>query len=783
MQASKIAVKCDESSGQVNIIHENNTFLSNIDLVLYYDENWISCDSGELIFERITKEDVASLEGMHLPGSTRLYSKHYRFTAGNESFSCELQLIHLQETSAIYITGKLHGFPGKFNGICGFIECGIPRAGGYRLFHTSGWQRPVTASTESSRLGVSLFDPSQNSWENPAYSDVLPDREELPITYMLAKMDGDAMAAFVPVNCDGQVTTIRCCQFLDFQHGVKFVSGTFMKDGTYTSLAGGLIAFGNDPVVLTKDAFTLYMTLVGNTRAMRPCKRYPEAFEYMGFCTWNTFYNAVDIQGIRDLAEENFKAKAGSDRFKYLIVDDGWQSVNGMSMTGDDEGPPGLSKKVDRGLRRFEANCKFPKDIGEVVDLVKSKYGFKWVGVWHAVTGYWPGVEPDSYLGRKYPITLLRHQGIPDPDGMKGYGFWRDYYAHLRQQGIDLLKIDNQSSVGRVFEGYKPLDDVIADYYDMQQGAAYSQHLDILNCMCMPSYCYIKWHVSNVSRVTDDFYPGRFPAVSNQAKQSTFNPLYYGLFCYPDHDMFFTKPAPNGCPTSHLFYIHAIGGGPIYVADEIGETDANVVSKLCFPDGRIPRLDGIGMPTADIIFKDTDTEAPCKMWNYHDVPGWGRVFYVFVSNMLKDEKEMVASTSLVDCGASALQSMQPAGKYAFHDRESGRVEIKGWTERLDVSLPHFGSMYFCASPVINGIALLGMKEVYNGTKGIRKATRIGNRAVEVEITYPGTFEFHVDDPTRVIVKNMDGSEAKIVHSLACKNLVAVEVETPFTIRV
>ena len=57
----------------------------------------------------------------------------------------------------------------------------------------------------------------------------------------------------------------------------------------------------------------------------------------------------------------------------------------------------------------------------------------------------------------------------------KAYNFWVDYYKYMRQQGVDLVKIDNQSGVGQFFKGIYPLDEAIEKYYLMQQGASYRQ--------------------------------------------------------------------------------------------------------------------------------------------------------------------------------------------------------------------------------------------------------------------------------------------------------------------
>ena len=232
---------------------------------------------------------------------------------------------------------------------------------------------------------------------------------------------------------------------------------------------------------------------------------------------------------------------------------------------------------------------------------------------------------------------------------MGGYEFWVEYYKHLRKSGIDLLKIDNQGSLGSSLSGILALDNAIENHYLMQQGAAYSQNLTILNCMCMASDNKIYWSKSNASRVSDDFYPGKPDLARHQITQCTMNSLWYSQFCWPDHDMFQTN-SPDWNP---LILIHMVSGGPVYIADEIDETKASVVNKISFPDGRLPRLDRPAIPTNDIIFGDTKIDTPCKMWNYHDLTGWGRIYYYYVANMIENKEILPVSIKMADMGELA----------------------------------------------------------------------------------------------------------------------------------
>lgn len=779
MNFGNLEIHIDDASGEIEVWYKSTLVLSAITPVLFYDDEWLSEKTGQIAFEKVSIH-----AGKDYEGNTRFPAYHdvqklFLVKNGDEQFTCKLHAVVFPSEQAIYFWLEIEGNTAKSNQLCGFIDLGVPQgASRYRIFHAGDWHARVDKpASNNPRLGNAFFKPGQRSWQNPAMVGLLPDNEDLPVSYMLAQI-GPGVAAFVPVDRFGQITTIRTCSFLEFPNGIKFLSGNFMNAQKYDKLAGGIVAFGEDPIELTSGAYKTYMRLIHREHALRENKAYPEPYEYMGFCTWNTFYQAVDMQGIKDLLEENFTVSKGSDRFKYLIVDDGWQSINGQTSLADKENNI-AANKTDKGLRRFEANSKFPNDIGEVVRLAKYKYHVKWVGVWHATMGYWPGVEPNSDLGHEYPIVLNNGHGVPDPRFFKGFEFWHDYYAHLRVQGIDLLKIDNQSCLAGDVHGIGPVGDMIDQYYDMQQGAAYSQNLVILNCMCMPSYCFTHWKISNISRVSDDFGPGNLAGLKNQIKQCVFNPLFYGQFCFPDHDMLWTKPGQNACPVHPLWLVHAVSGGPIYVADEVGETDGKVIEKLSFPDGRIPRLEGVSMPTVDSVFADTDSDAPCKAWNYDDIPGWGRVFYYYMVNMVKaDNKPIASSISLADMGTMAYAGNTIPAEHVIKDVESSFARmVSTETERVKTELAPLQAKYYKISPVVRGIALLGIMDVYNGTKAIERAAWENDKTLFVNLKYPGTLELYAKNPDWVTVKDMAGMSIPVHRDPVNGQLVRFHVES------
>ncbi len=740
-----LVVDTNDTTGQTCIFWQEKEIFGKVSPALYYAEEWLSENNAAIKFEKVERVDLDNFEArtdFHFGRCARV-DKRYRVQAGSDTFTCIVRIHLLLERTLLYLTVDIEGNNAKSDTIGGFIDVGVPsHVEAYRFFHGASGSTPLE---DQPNYGVMYFSAQQDAWQYPCLSTRLINNERFPISYLLGKL-GDDVVACVGINRYGQRGIIRASDLLENPHGIKFVSGNYLPAQKYEHLSGGLIALGKDPYEVTERIFRTDMEIVKRTHALRVTKEYPEAFEYLGFCTWNTFYSSVDEAGIKDLAENNFTKKSGSDRFKYLIIDDGWQSINGMDVQ---KGPSPADCKTKRGLRALSANYKFPGGIRAVVNLLKEKYGFRWVGVWLAASGYWDGVEPNSPIGQKYPIVFNNGVGFPDPYQLRGYYFWADFFRVIRSWGVDLLKIDNQCSLGNIVAGKYDAGG-ICNIYTMLQGAAYSCNLTVLNCMCMPSDCKVYWTKSNVARVSNDFPPGNFKGMKAQITECVFNPIYYSQFAWPDHDMLQTHG-----PTEPLVLLHAVCGGPIYIADEVGETKAEVLNKLSFPDGRLARLDAPAVNTPDCLFKDTDADAAAKLWNYHELPGWGRTYYLFVTNNTRDNENLPADAGLPDIPASQPRE----DMYVVHDRVTGKYSVMDAASKERFTLDNFCVKYLMFAPFLRGIAILGADEVYNGTKAIAAVEPVGERAIFLDITYSSTLRFYVpriEDTSGIHVDTLDG---------------------------
>lgn len=223
------------------------------------------------------------------------------------------------------------------------------------------------------------------------------------------------------------------------------------------------VSAGTDPFGVITEAFRVVKLHLKSFR-QRYEKKLPGIIDYFGWCTWDAFYQEVTQEGVESGLQS---LSAGGTPSKFVIIDDGWQSVG-----GDDakEGEDGQKQQPLMRLTGIKENSKFQKKdhptvgIKNIVNIAKEKYGLKYVYVWHAITGYWGGVRPgvkemeqyDSMM--KYPnISRGVMENEPgwktDPLAVQGLGlvnpksvykFYSELHSYLASAGVDGVKVDVQ---------------------------------------------------------------------------------------------------------------------------------------------------------------------------------------------------------------------------------------------------------------------------------------------------------------------------------------------------
>ncbi|KAM7508240.1 hypothetical protein LguiA_018693 [Lonicera macranthoides] len=398
------------------------------------------------------------------------------------------------------------------------------------------------------------------------------------------------------------------------------------------------VSAGTDPFKTITDAVRA-VKLQLKTFRQRHEKKLPGIVDYFGWCTWDAFYQEVTQEGVESGLES---LKAGGTPPKFVIIDDGWQSVGTDPQPQEEE----QSTKQTPLLRLtgIKENSKFQnKDdpqtgIKNIINIAKEKHGLKYVYVWHAITGYWGGVRPgveeyesevkfpsvskgvvENEPGWKSDVIAVQGMGLVNPK--KVYKFYNELHEYLGSAGVDGVKVDVQCILETLGGGLGGRVELTRQYHQALD-ASVASHFPDNGCIACMSHNTDALYCSKqtaVIRASDDFYPRDPVSHTIHIAAVAYNSVFLGEFMQPDWDMFHSfHPAAEYHASAR-----AISGGPIYVSDAPGKHNFDILKKLVLPDGSVLRARYPGRPTKDCLFSDParDGVSLLKIWNMNKYTG------------------------------------------------------------------------------------------------------------------------------------------------------------------
>ncbi len=452
-------------------------------------------------------------------------------------------------------------------------------------------------------------------------------------------------------------------------------------------------AWGDDPHVLVAEAMYTIRTHLKSFR-LREEKRVPEYTDQFGWCTWNAFYKKVNeqkvVKGLKTFVD-------GGVTPGMLILDDGWQNVR------------------ENMFNSFVPNKeKFPKGLGDLV-LKCKKMGVETFGVWHALQGYWNGVHPDGELSKEYRVVRNRGPSPTISEGDHDLGlvhpkdiarFYQDFYEYLKVHGVDLVKVDNQSVTQFFTQGKLGRVSTMKAYQYALQGAS-ATHFEGNSIHCMCNSQDVAYHKSTSLgwRNSDDFYPKKPEMQGWHVSTNAINNLWASHFSIPDWDMF----------QSHHYSAHfhaaarAISGGPVYVSDEPGKQNFELIKKMITSDGRALRCENPALPAKDSIFVNVlEEDRLLKITNHNAEAGMLGLFNC------KYQSDDITDTFCADDVPCLDRS-----KYACYLHEAGTLQIVGRRKKMKISLPELGHEVVTFAPLNKGYAVLGLLDKFNSSRAIQ----------------------------------------------------------------
>ncbi|KAG5086953.1 hypothetical protein JHK82_054350 [Glycine max] len=280
-------------------------------------------------------------------------------------------------------------------------------------------------------------------------------------------------------------------------------------------------------------------------------------------------------------------------------------------------------------------------------DLRTEFKGLDDVYVWHALCGSWGGVRPGAtHLNSKITPCKLSPGldgtmqdlavvkivegsiGLVHPD--QANDLYDSMHSYLAQSGVTGVKIDVFHSLEYVCEEYGGRVELAKAYYDGLTNSIVKNFNGsgiIASMQQCNDFFFLGTKQIPMGRVGDDFWfqdpngdpMGVFWLQGVHMIHCAYNSLWMGQMIQPDWDMF---QSDHVCAKFHAGS-RAICGGPVYVSDSVGSHDFDLIKKLVFPDGTVPKCIHFALPTRDCLFKNPlfDQKTVLKIWNFNKYGG------------------------------------------------------------------------------------------------------------------------------------------------------------------
>jgi raffinose synthase len=500
------------------------------------------------------------------------------------------------------------------------------------------------------------------------------------------------------------------------------------------------VAVGDDPYRLCREGARAVAERLGTFRVRRD-KALPKLCDWFGWCTWDAFYQEVSLEKVRQgLAS----FRAGGVEPRLLILDDGWQTVRQQEV--------GAAR-----LAAFAANEKFPGGVSATVALAKQEYGVQSVVVWHAVHGYWGGIDAESLpaygvepAARSYSEEVLAHGPkwndqywgpvVGRPACAQLGAFYSDYHEYLASQGVDGVKVDNQASVECLGAGQGGRVGIMsATRRALEHSARTHLQGELINCMSCSSEMFYAAQDSSLTRTSTDFWPNIPASHGQHVYANAVVGLWFGELVHPDWDMFQSGHRAGAFHAA----ARAVSGSPVYVSDKPGEHDFELLKRLVLSDGRALRAQDVGVPTRDSLFVDPTTEPVLFKVVNRNACGW--VLGIFNTRHVEGDNLLRGSLQASDIpGVSG-------DDFAVHLQRSGQLLRVTRDQAVPLQLDSLEAEVATLVALDGGVAALGLADKLNGGAAVLGAGWDGGAYV-VQLADTGDFlAYSAIQPSRVEV--------------------------------
>jgi raffinose synthase len=562
-----------------------------------------------------------------------------------------------------------------------------------------------------------------NSWTKPIRVNAPSELHDWDVQFFYWKYDDGLYGAAIPLSGNGYRTTLGSEKG---KFGCKAL--TYTGNAPAKDIPMMAVGFDTNPYELFNKLYRAGLKMMGKPENIRENKTYPEPLEYIGWCTWNSSQMGKNLDE-KHLLEGTATFTNQKFPLGWLLIDDGWFDHDGSRLNAFTPNP-----------------SKFPNGFKSLTSKLKSEYGLKHVGIWHAYDGYWNGINPNSKLGEQYKdelFTWTQKERVevesnsvtysfisPESDSVEA--FYEDWHKYFLNEGFTFVKVDNQLVTERMCVDNYPIEFLSKKMHEALYTSVFKNFNGaIINCMDMTNEAFYNFGKSAVARTVEDYFPERDGGVGYNLEKggapahvlmALYNSLYFSQMVWPDFDMFESN---NTYGAFHAI-ARAISGGPVYITDMPGQQKFDVLWPLIYGNGRILRADKPALLTEDCLFQLQDHK-PLKAFSFAGNAGLMAVFNAV------DTDQVAGSIS-----PSQIEGLN-GESFVVYEFFSKELNILKNTDKKDITLNRMDCRYYNFVPIQNGIALIGLVNKYNAPKTILSST-IEKYKIKVNLMEGGTFK-------------------------------------------
>lgn len=451
--------------------------------------------------------------------------------------------------------------------------------------------------------------------------------------------------------------------------------------------------------------------LKGHLR-LRETKKFPDVFEYLGWCTWEELKWDITEEKLRRCFFELAQSKVP---VCWLLIDDGHIEETSCASIATQSGevPQGEAQKTLAGLG---VNARrFPNGWRPVMKTARE-CGFQKIGVWLNFNGYWGGIAKNNQLGDLNNALIEVSPGVLQPAPGKSHYFYDALIEKQQEAGFTFVKVDNQAKNVTFYRGAVPNAVAAASANHEALESAIDRFMEgMINCMAHNNICVFNTRVSSVTRCSEDYKKGDYWRAKHHLNNSFANMLWLRHTVWGDHDMFHSCDQVAGGVMARS---KAISGGPIYLSDAPDQINAEAVAPLCYSNGKILRVLEPAVPAPESVYIDSyESNRAFRVL----APASAHATVVIAYNLTDPQIPVTGFVENADDGHAQrlLCGRMPVKRevviFRWHDKS---VRVLPSDERWEFTIPSFGDELFWLVERQNGWALLGRADKYLGPAAV-----------------------------------------------------------------